>query len=713
MKKPLSILIFLMVNVQTFAQTPKEKILVTDLQKLKPLGAVHLSPDGKKAIYNVQTLETNETDKLDSDYRLHLWLTDFQSSKAITRGNVSARQASFSPDGKSLAFVRNVKSTSQIFVMPLDGGEAYQLTDLKYGASSPRWSIDGTKILFSTSLSMSDLLKDSLFNPRKELPRWSLEKPGFKDNAFLMPDKKIKANPNGSIEEIRAYLSKDEEDKKAKVFNRLNFQGEASTQTEFYFSHLMMIDVKENAKAYPLTKGFWSYDFATWLPNDKGFLATCGTDTLQHPDREQASAIVSFNTDGRGLKYLIADKTMNYNSPEISPDGKTMAFTGSKIGTMGYGNLFVAKADGSDKIMIDFDRSAGNLTWSKDGKFLYFVASSNGGNPLYRLDIQTKKIEQLTDFESGITSFDVGADKIVFVKTEVSNPAELYVADLQMKNAKVLTTHNSEWLKNKALSFPEKRSFKNEKGQLIEYWIMKPSQMESGKKYPLLLNMHGGPTAMWGPGEASMWHEHQYFCANGYGVVYANPRGSGGYGKDFQWANYQDWGTGPANDVLAACADAAKESWADTARQVITGGSYAGYLTAWIISHDHRFKAAFAQRGVYDLKTFMGEGNAWRLVPNYFGLPWIAKDMAIINRESPYSYVQNIKTPFLIKHGENDLRTGVIQSEMMYKTLKYLGKEVEYVRMPGGTHELSRSGNVRQRVDRLLRIYEFFERYVR
>ena len=616
MKKPLSILIFLMVNVQTFAQTPKEKILVTDLQKLKPLGAVHLSPDGKKAIYNVQTLETNETDKLDSDYRLHLWLTDFQSSKAITRGNVSARQASFSPDGKSLAFVRNVKSTSQIFVMPLDGGEAYQLTDLKYGASSPRWSIDGTKILFSTSLSMSDLLKDSLFNPRKELPRWSLEKPGFKDNAFLMPDKKIKANPNGSIEEIRAYLSKDEEDKKAKVFNRLNFQGEASTQTEFYFSHLMMIDVKENAKAYPLTKGFWSYDFATWLPNDKGFLATCGTDTLQHPDREQASAIVSFNTDGRGLKYLIADKTMNYNSPEISPDGKTMAFTGSKIGTMGYGNLFVAKADGSDKIMIDFDRSAGNLTWSKDGKFLYFVASSNGGNPLYRLDIQTKKIEQLTDFESGITSFDVGADKIVFVKTEVSNPAELYVADLQMKNAKVLTTHNSEWLKNKALSFPEKRSFKNEKGQLIEYWIMKPSQMESGKKYPLLLNMHGGPTAMWGPGEASMWHEHQYFCANGYGVVYANPRGSGGYGKDFQWANYQDWGTGPANDVLAACADAAKESWADTARQVITGGSYAGYLTAWIISHDHRFKAAFAQRGVYDLKTFMGEGNAWRLVPN-------------------------------------------------------------------------------------------------
>ncbi len=242
---------------------------------------------------------------------------------------------------------------------------------------------------------------------------------------------------------------------------------------------------------------------------------------------------------------------------------------------------------------------------------------------------------------------------------------------------------------------------------------MKPANFETGKKYPLLLNMHGGPTAMWGPGESSMWHEFQYMCSQGYGIVYANPRGSGGYGKDFQFANYQDWGTGPAEDVLAAATDAAKEAWVDTARQVITGGSYAGYLTAWIVGHDHRFKAAFAQRGVYELTTFMGEGNAWRLTPNYFGLPWDAKSKEILDRESPYSYVDKIRTPLLIKHGDNDLRTGPIQSEMMYKSLKILGKEVEYVRIPGATHELSRTGNVRQRIDRMLRIYEFFERYIR
>jgi dipeptidyl aminopeptidase/acylaminoacyl peptidase len=370
-----------------------------------------------------------------------------------------------------------------------------------------------------------------------------------------------------------------------------------------------------------------------------------------------------------------------------------------------------------------FDRSPGNLKWvtltfpknkKEVGKvdYVYFTASSNGGVPLYRAVPTVDKVEQLSDYDTGVTDFDVQPDKVVFAKTEIANPSELYSADVLMKNAQKLSSHN-DWVAKKALSIPTKHTFTNSKGQTVEYWIMKPTFVEAGKKYPLLLNMHGGPTAMWGPGEGSMWHEFQYFCTQGYGVVYANPRGSGGYGVEFMQANYRDWGTGPAEDVLRACSEAAKESWADTSRQVITGGSYAGYLTAWVIAHDHRFKAAFAQRGVYDLTTFMGEGNAWRLVPNYFGgYPWEAQTKASMDANSPYTFVDKIKTPFLIKHGENDLRTGVIQSEMMYKSLKIMGKEVEYVRMPGGTHELSRSGNPRQRIDRMLRIYEFFERYV-
>ncbi|NBB29044.1 S9 family peptidase [Cellulophaga sp. BC115SP] len=712
MIKRLSI-ILLVVSNSLFAQNGKDKVLVTDMNKIKSVGSVNLSPDGKKVIYSIRTNEPSEENKLEFDYRSHIWVSDFQTSKQLTRGLESVGSAIWSPDGKQIAFSRGVKGKSQIFIMPLDGGEAFQLTDLKQGASNPSWSPDGSKILFSVGTTVNEMLRDTLLNPSKALPSWSFEKAGFKDNTFLKADKKVKPNPDGSLAEIRAYLDKDVEDKKAKVFSRLNFQGEANTDPEIRFNLLFVIEVKEGAKAKQITHGYWSYNGATWSADGKKIFASCGRDTTLHPDREQNSAIVSMNVDGSDLKYIVAKKGVSYSNPTPSPDGKLIAFTQSEVSWLGFNQLLIANADGSNITPIVFDRASGNLEWTDDSKALYLTAPSNGGTPIYKLDIASKKVEKLTDFNTGITAFDIAKDKIAFAKTEVKNPSELYVADLSVKNPVKITSLNDDWLSAKAISFPEKRTYKNSKGLIVEYWIMKPANMENGKKYPLLLNMHGGPTAMWGPGESSMWHEFQYFCSQGYGVVYANPRGSGGYGKDFQFANYQDWGTGPAEDVLAAASDAAKEAWVDTSKQVLTGGSYAGYLTAWIVGHDNRFKAAFAQRGVYDLTTFMGEGNAWRLVPNYFGgYPWEEKIKPILERESPYTYIDKIKTPLLIKHGENDLRTGVIQSEMMFKSMKIMGKEVEYVRMPGGTHELSRSGNIRQRIDRMLRIYEFFERYV-
>ena len=706
------ILLFSIISTFTYAQSGKEKVLVTDMTKIQQVANVSISPDGKRAIYALKTNEPNESDKLDFDYRTHLWITDFQTVKPITRGSESVNSASWSADSKQITFARNVKKTSQIFIMPLDGGEAFQLTDLKYGVSNPQWSPDGSKILFTVNITLSELLKDSLLNPTKKLPSWSFEKAGYKNNDFLKSNKKIKANPDGNLEEIRAYLDKDIEDKKAKVFSRLNFQGESTTEPEMKFNLLFTIDAKEGAKPIQVTKTFTSFNNAVWSADSRKIYAVCSLDSMQHPDRELNTAIVRMNIDGSDLRQLVSEKGFSYNNPTLSADGKMMVFTSSKVQWLGFNQIMISNADGSNKTPIIFDRASNNFEWSDDSRYVYFAANSNGGIPMYRLDIQSKKVERLSDFESGISSFDVSRDRIFYCKTEVKNPSELYTADLTMRNPIKLSSHNDNFLKNKALSFPEKRTYANSKGQMVDYWIMKPSNFEAGKAYPLLLNMHGGPTAMWGPGESSMWHEFQYFCSQGYGIVYANPRGSGGYGKDFQFSNYQDWGTGPSEDVLAAASDAAKESWADTSKQVITGGSYAGYLTAWIVSHDNRFKAAFAQRGVYDLTTFMGEGNAWRLTPNYFGYPWDAKSKEILNRESPYSYVDKIKTPLLIKHGENDLRTGVIQSEMMYKSMKIMGKEVEYVRMPGATHELSRTGNVRQKIDRMLRIYEFFERYI-
>ena len=710
------------------AQT-KSKVLVTDLTRIKQVGGIELSPDGQRAVYTITTTEANPDQKEEYDYRTHIYLTDVakpNEAKALTRGAESARQPVWSPNGKSIAFARSVKGKSQIFVMPLDGGEAWQLTTDKAGASGPMWSPDGKRIAFTATVSMADMLTDSLLNPGKGGPAWSLEKPGFADNSFVKEDKKTKANPDGSLAEIRAYLAKDVLDKKAKVINRLNFQGEFTTEPDPAFTHLYVIEVREGATAKALTRGFASFQAGNWLPNGQGLLAVTDRDSLKHPDREQDNAIVYIPADGSGKRTtVLAEAGKSYGSPEISPDGKQLSFQVSPSEGVNFSQIGLATLNGStvsNPQLVTFDRAAGNLTWTTvaaagKGKkstanyAIYFTAPANGGTPLYRLDPTTRQVTQLTDFESGITSFDVAGNQVVFAKTEVKNPSELYRADASAKNQVQLSNHN-DWVAQRALSFPEKRTYKNSIGQTVDYWIMKPTDMgNAGKKHPLLLNMHGGPTAMWGPGEASMWHELQYMCAQGYGVVYANPRGSGGYGLAFQRANIKDWGTGPAEDVLAAATDAAKATWVDTSRQVITGGSYAGYLTAWIVGHDNRFKAAFAQRGVYDLTTFMGEGNAWRLVPNYFAYPWTA-DAKVLDANSPYTFVQNIKTPLLIKHGENDLRTGIIQSEMMYKSLKVLGRPVEYVRMPGATHELSRSGNVRQRIDRLLRIYEFFERYV-
>lgn len=471
----------------------------------------------------------------------------------------------------------------------------------------------------------------------------------------------------------------------------------------------MNADTSSKPKA--ITHGFYSFGNAHFTPDGHQIIFTGDIDSLQNPDRSLESEIFIADTDGSNLRILLGKEGITYSNPKVSPSGKWLAFQYDKVLDVSVPVLAIMPLNGSAKdiITIPFDRNKANLVWSNDEKYIYFTAQSNGGSPLYRADIATKKVEQLSDLNSGILNFDLINNTIAFVKTEVTDPSELYVADAGMKKINMVSSFNN-WVKDRKLSIPEKKTFTNDKGMTIEYWIMKPANYEPGKKYPLLLDIHGGPAAMWGPGEQSMWHEFQFFCSKGYGVVYCNPRGSGGYGEKFLRSNINDWGAGPTSDVLTALDKTVAEGWADTSKLVVTGGSYAGYLVAWIIVHDHRFKAACSQRGVYDLQTFFGEGNAWQLVPIYFGgYPWEPKVKAILQRESPITYVQNITTPYIIFHGENDRRTGFVQGEMMYRSLKVLGRPVEYVRHPDATHEITRSGDNRQRIDQMLRTYEFLK----
>lgn len=698
------------------AQKDSSLIQVTDLLKIKTVSNVTASKDGSKAAFTVTSVVPDESNKHDYRYQTQLYMVKTGGGKPaqLTSAKEGASQPAWSPDGNRLAFVRTVEGKPQIFLLSMEGGEPQQLTRHRYGASSPRWSPDGKQLLFSASISLNDLVKDSILNPGKSIPAWPFEKPGFQGNERLKPAT-AKPNPNGNVAEVRAYLDMNAADRKAIVLNKLNFQSETNISSDINFNHLFVVDAASGSDPKPVTHGFYRFTNAEFTPDGKQVIFSGDLDSTENPDRSLESEIFIADADGKNFRRLLGEKGRTYTAASLSPSGKWLAFQTGSTGFVDIPQLVLMPFNGTikDTIHIPFDRNRGNLTWSNDERFLYFTAQSNGGVPLFRLNLQTRKIEQFGSFDAGVTSFDLAGNQVIYSKTQVSNPSELYIADATMKNEKQLSSFN-DWVKSKTLSFPEKRSFTNEKGMVVEYWVMKPVNFQAGKKYPLLLEIHGGPSAMWGPGEASMWHEFQFFCSRGYGVVYSNPRGSGGYGASFLRGNVNDWGAGPASDVLTALDKTVADGWTDTSKLLISGGSYAGYLTAWIIAHDKRFAAACSQRGVYDLATFFGEGNAWRLVPNYFGgYPWEPKVKELLQRESPITYVHQITTPYIIFHGANDRRTGFVQAEMMYRSLKVLGRPVEFVVHPNATHEITRSGDNRQRIDQMLRTWEFFERWIK
>jgi len=711
-------------------------ITAADLLKIKQVESPALSPDGKWVIYVVRGMEPKSGAKDDWEYHTHLWLAATDGSGAprqLTRGARSNTDPAWSPDGQRLAFVRGSGvpgEKTQVFVLSLAGGEAQAWTKLDTGAANPRWSPDGKRLLFTSNLTHAQT-RDALEKQDKPAkPAWPLEKPkrepndtanwGLKKKGDKSDERPpvAKADPDGSWSEIREWLAQSEADANPRVTTRLNFLAEGDLAIEPQLAQLHVMDAVEDAKPEPVALGFAAYGAAEWMADSQGIVCTGPRDPKTHPDRERLRGLYHIDLKTQETKLLVERADASYGNPTPSPDGKWIAFNYQTGGDFSFDQTKVALIPVGGGAAIDLtlglDRNASAPKWTPDSQWLYFTAPTNGGFPLYRVAAKAgAEPEKLTDLESGVRAFDVAGSTVALSWGNARNPYELLVAGLDAKEPRTLTAHNSEWLKGKQLSAYEPASYVNKEGLTIHYWTMKPVPFDPAKKYPLLVQIHGGPTAMWGPGEPSTWHEFQFFAARGYAIVFSNPRGSGGYGRAFQSANFRDWGAGPGGDVLGAADYAAKEPFIDKDRQVITGGSYGGYLTAWILGQDQRFKAAVAQRGVYDLSVFHGEGNAWGLIPLYWGgFPWHPKIRRVLDQQSPINYVDNMKTPLLIKHGDVDYRTGVIQSQMLYKALKQLGREVEYVRYPRATHELSRSGEPKQRLDRLVRFEEFFRRYV-
>ena len=710
---------FLFILSPSVAQQP---VQVSDLMKIVTINQLTISPDGKKAVGVVNRKAVrNENDYY---YQRHLYLLDLAGQdepRQLTFGDRNDGGPQWSPDGKWIAFTRQENDKSQIWMMPLDGGESFPLTKAEFGASRPRWSPDGRFILYQS------------FIPRHsisgEIP-WTYERPGRSPGdepnfKAMKPEEKKKtvAQPDGTLEEVRAWLAKNASDGNPRVLTRLDFQGELSLQPDEGFTHLFLQPINKEEKAIPLTNGFQDFLGAEWSPDGKSVY--CGSRRyLEHPDIQEDNDLWKIDVASRTASEFLVWKDHDLGNPVVSPDGARILFRVRPVLNRHAppNQLAVVDAAGGKPELVasGLDRDISNPRWSSDGKAIYFTAESDGYIPVYRINLTAAKnkttvwSEPVSVFgaDAGINEFEVKGDRMLFARTVLRNPWEAGIVNLKDKSVRMVTAFNESWVSTRTVSEPVSHRIKRPDGTTVQYWVMPPTR-KRGDKSPVILNIHGGPSAMWGPGVFSMWHEFQVECAWGYGIVYSNPRGSGGYGDAFKKANFQDWGSGPAGDILASLDDALRRNtWMDKDRMFVEGGSYAGYMVSWIIGHDNRFKAANAQRGVYELSTFLGEGNAWRLIPTHFGgYPWSPGIEKILDEQSPIRYVDRMNTPLLIIHGDQDLRTGVIQSEMLYKGLKILNKPVEYIRYPKEGHELTRSGNPGRMMDHLLRILEFFERY--
>ncbi len=686
----------------------KRPIQANDLYRIRTARDLAFSPDGKLLAFVV-----TQIDSAANAYYSHIWLasTDGKELRQVSRGEVRDRNPVWSPDGSKIAFVSSRgDDPSQIHILPIGGGEAWKLTDVEAGASNPVWAPDGKSLLFSSELTTSELKAEAAGGPRVIASR------------AAATDGDPEASPDtamwGSLEAIRQWLAKNAEEEDPAVITRLRFQGEKKLDPIEGWSHIYTIDL-ESKEHQRLTDGSFNFNSHTISPDGRRLAFTAVIVEGVHPDFVWKSDLYVMEADGRDRR-LIDVPGLSVTSALWSPDGSSIAFTARDTAELTAANTELGVVelpgggDASEVIWLSrgLDRGVRGYQWSPDGKSIYFTARVHGTVPIYRVTLKKGEVRQIVSGERGVLDFALSEKALAYVLTEPANPAEVYKADSDGDDERRLTQLNSKWLDSVQVQPHQGFWYPSFDGHRVQAWLIEPVGYHPEEKYPLALEIHGGPHSMWGPGEATMWHEFQFLAANGYFVLYTNPRGSGGYGYEFKYAIQRDWGQGPMKDVLTAVDSVVARGLVAEDRMVVTGGSYAGYLTAYLVGHDHRFKAAVAQRGVYDLATFFGEGNAWRLIPFEFdAYPW--EDFEELRAESPITYAHHIRTPLLIMHADHDLRTGVSQSEMLYRTLRVLHKPVEYVRYPREGHDLSRTGEPKHRIDRLLRILEFFERHIK
>jgi dipeptidyl aminopeptidase/acylaminoacyl peptidase len=672
--------------------TPQQRrITAQDLTKITYVEDPQVSPDGQWVAF-VQAVP----DLAEKSYKRNIYLLGPDGkTHQITRSNKDMSPR-WSPDGTTLAFASARNERPQIYLLPIGTpGEPRQLTSHENGATSFNWSPDGAQIAYLVPMNAAERAEEGS-NDQPEAPQDKIEGKYRKERKA--EDEKNRYDPRPM--QLIPYRS------------GTRFLDDRFTQV--YVMPTADDLASEQAKPRRLTDMDAAYGEPRWSPDGK----TLYTYRTTRPDWDQRwryANIYTLDVASSSETRLVDDEHMVVN-PKPSPDGRWIACIWlDRVRTDDLPALMLLPTDpdAGDPISLTqhIDRAAYDYFWTHDSQLVAQFAKDGNGE-LHRIDPDTQAFTPLVQADMIVESASYSDDGRVmaFAASTPMNPNELYsLRDGQMVQ---LTDVNKAFLDSVQVQETHEIVFKSPGGKDVQGWYILPPDYDpdTDAKYPLALNIHGGPHVMWGSAMKSMWHEWQFHAARGYVVFYCNPRGSNGYGQDFQRDLRGDWGGVAMDDVMAGVDALIDKGFVDTERMAITGGSYGGYMTAWIISHTQRFKAAVGQRGVYNLLSFYGTSDVPMLIEGEYGVsPW--DDPHLLWQHSPIAHAKNIKTPLLILHAENDYRVPIEQGEQLFAYIRRLGGTVKMLRYPREGHEMSRNGEPAHRISRLTEMVNWFDRY--